>query len=91
MECMIIVKLLDLKDCIIYDTDQDNRQLAKSPDKVKDELTLLLGEYPIFKELLDFLPQQKGKILEIKEHQKEALDNLARLRFKLKQDKYLNN
>lgn len=57
-----------------------DKQLVKSPDRVKDELSLFLGEYPIFKELLDFLPKQKGKILELKEHQKEALDNLERLR-----------
>lgn len=52
------------------------RQLVKNHDRVKDELSLFLGEYPIFKELLDFLPKRKGKILELKEHRKEALDNL---------------
>lgn len=57
-----------------------DKQLAKYADRVKDELTLFLGEYPVFKELLDFLPKQKGKIIELKEHQKEALDNLAKLR-----------
>ncbi len=57
-----------------------DKQLVKSSDRVKDELTLFLGEYPVFKELLDFLPKQKGKIIELKEHQKEALDNLAKLR-----------
>ena len=57
-----------------------DKQLVKSSDRVKDELTLFLGEYPIFNELLDFLPKQKGKIIELKEHQKEALDNLAKLR-----------
>ncbi len=57
-----------------------DKQLVKSSDRVKDELTLFLGEYPVFKELLDFLPKQKGKIIELKDHQKEALDNLAKLR-----------
>ena len=57
-----------------------DKQLVKYSDRVKDELTLFLGEYPVFKELLDFLPKQKGKIIELKEHQKEALDNLAKLR-----------
>ena len=57
-----------------------DKQLVKSSDRVKDELTLFLGEYPVFKELLDFLPKQKGKIIELKEHQKEALYNLTKLR-----------
>jgi superfamily II DNA or RNA helicase len=57
-----------------------DKQLIKFPDRLKDELTLFLGEYPVFKDLMDFLPKQKGKILELKDHQKEALDNLARLR-----------
>ncbi|WP_313370221.1 DEAD/DEAH box helicase [Sedimentibacter sp.] len=57
-----------------------DKQLAKSSDRVKDELALFLGEYPVFKELLDFLPKQKGKIIELKDHQKEALNSLAKLR-----------
>jgi len=57
-----------------------DKQLAKSADRVKDELALFLGEYPVFKELLGFLPKQKGKIVELKDHQKEALDSLAKLR-----------
>jgi len=57
-----------------------DKQLTKAADKVKDELTLFLGEYPVFKEILDFLPNQKGKIIELKDHQKEALSNLSRLR-----------
>lgn len=57
-----------------------DKQLVKNPNRVKDELTLFLGEYPVFKELLDFLPKQKGKIIELKDHQKEALDNLAKIR-----------
>jgi superfamily II DNA or RNA helicase len=47
---------------------------------VKDELTVFLGEYPRFKELNDYLPKQKGKFIELKEHQKESLENLEKLR-----------
>lgn len=72
------------QNSLIYDNWKlyrwTDKQLVKFPDMVKDQLTLFLGEYPVFKEMLDFLPKQKGKIIELKGHQKEALDNLARLR-----------
>lgn len=57
-----------------------DKQLSKFPDKVKDELSVFIGEYPQFKELNDYLPKQKGKVIELKEHQKEALENLEKLR-----------
>ena len=40
-----------------------DRQLAKTPDRVKDELAVFLGEYPHFKEMNDYLPKQKGKVI----------------------------
>ena len=50
-----------------------DKQLVKSSDRVKDELTLFLGEYPVFKELLDFLPKQKGKNNRIKGTSKRSV------------------
>lgn len=55
-------------------------QLAKQPEKVKDELTVFLGETPFFKELEDFLPKQKGKSFALREYQQEAIDNLSAMR-----------
>lgn len=57
-----------------------DKQLSKFPDKVKDQLAVFLGEYPRFRELNDYLPKQKGKAIELKEHQKESLENLEKLR-----------
>ncbi|WP_186429663.1 DEAD/DEAH box helicase family protein [Clostridium sp. BSD9I1] len=55
-------------------------QLKDHKERVKDQLLTFLGELPTFKEIEDFLPKQKGKILELKEHQKQALDNLKAMR-----------
>jgi len=57
-----------------------DKQLVKFPDMVKDQLLHFIGEYPRFIEFTDYLPKQKGKIVELKEHQKEALDNLRKMR-----------
>ncbi|MBM7872020.1 superfamily II DNA or RNA helicase [Clostridium pascui] len=56
------------------------KQLKDHKERVKDQLVTFLGEFPTFKEIEDFLPKQKGKILELKEHQKQALDNLKAMR-----------
>ncbi len=55
------------------------------PDTVKDELRVFLGNTPIFREVSDYLPSQKGKAidgssLELKEHQKQALEALRKMR-----------
>ena len=55
-------------------------QLQHQPDKVKDELRTYLGEHPLFKELDDYLPRQKGRTIQLKEHQQEALNNLEAMR-----------
>lgn len=61
------------------------RELQVQPDKVKDELRVFLGTHPIFKEIKDYLPKQRGKSidaqnLELKEHQKAALQSLEDMR-----------
>ena len=38
------------------------------------------GELPNFKIPDDYLPKQRGKIIELKEHQAEALENLEKMR-----------
>ena len=60
-------------------------QLQTQPDLVKDELRTFLGQYPLFKEIQDYLPMQKGKALDgtnlkLKKHQEEALQSLADMR-----------
>jgi len=55
-------------------------QLKKQGEKVKDELLTFIGEFPQFKILEDYLPKQKGKIIELKEHQQSALENLREMR-----------
>lgn len=61
------------------------RQMQKQPDAVKDELRVFLGNHPQFQEIEDYLPPQKGKALdgcglELKEHQKGALQALQAMR-----------
>ena len=61
------------------------RQMQQQPDAVKDELRIFLGSHPQFKEIEDYLPQQRGKSLdgtnlELKEHQKAALESLKQMR-----------
>ena len=63
------------------------RQLQTQPDTVKDELRVFLGTHPMFKEIEDYLPNQRGKSinaqnLELKEHQKSALQALFDMRTK---------
>ena len=57
-------------------------QLNNQPEKVKDELLTFLGEIPMLKIIDDYLPKQKGKIIELKEHQQEAILNLNEMREK---------
>jgi len=61
------------------------RQMQIQPEAVKDELRIFLGQHPRFREIDDYLPQQKGRSingtgLELKEHQKQALDALEEMR-----------
>ncbi len=61
------------------------RQMQLQPEAVKDELRFFLGTHPQFKEIEDYLPQQKGKALDganlsLKKHQAEALRSLQSMR-----------
>ena len=61
------------------------RQLQTQPDAVKDELKVFLGNHPDFREIEDYLPQQRGKALdgsglELKKHQIAALKALEEMR-----------
>lgn len=55
-------------------------QLKHQPEKVKDELRIFVGEMPVFRMLEDYLPKQKGKVIELREHQQAALDSLQTMR-----------
>lgn len=55
-------------------------QLKHQKEKVKDELLIFIGEMPQFRMLEDYLPKQKGKIIELKEHQQSAVENLQKMR-----------
>ena len=55
-------------------------QLKQHPEKVKDELRIFVGEIPTFKMIEDFLPKQKGKLIELQDHQQAALANLQTMR-----------
>lgn len=61
------------------------KQMQVQPNTVKDELRVFFGTYPQFKEIDDYLPTQRGKSidavnLELKEHQKTALQSLGDMR-----------
>ena len=61
------------------------RQMQIQPEAVKDELRVFLGSQPRFREIEDYLPTQRGKTLdgahlELKQHQREALDALQAMR-----------
>lgn len=61
------------------------RQMRDDPDRVKDELRLFIGNDPVFSQTEDYLPPQRAraveaKSLDLKEHQKQALDALLKMR-----------
>ena len=61
------------------------KQMQVQPDRIKDELRVFLGTYPQFKEIEDYLPPQRAKAvdavnLELKQHQKAALQSLYEMR-----------
>jgi hypothetical protein len=55
-------------------------QFKNQSEKVKDELRTFVGEMPLLRLLDDYLPKQKGKIIELKEHQQSALESLQKMR-----------
>lgn len=61
------------------------RQMQIQPETVKDELRIFLGSHPLFREIADYLPVQRGKSinaenLQLKEHQLAALKSLEEMR-----------
>lgn len=57
-----------------------DRQLAHEPDLVKEQLALFLESIPGLLSFDDFLPRQRGAVLELRPHQDEALAALQALR-----------
>ena len=57
-----------------------DRQIASEPEQVKEQLALFLERIPGLLAFDDFLPRQHGQVLELRPHQEEALEALARLR-----------
>jgi len=57
-----------------------DRQIADEPARVKDQLALFLERIPGLLEFDDFLPKQRGGLLELREHQEDALNALDTLR-----------
>lgn len=72
------------QNSMIYDNWKVYRwaymQLKNQPEKIKDEILTFVGEFPVFKEMQDYLPQQKGKVIELKDHQEDAILNLRNMR-----------
>jgi superfamily II DNA or RNA helicase len=57
-----------------------DRQVAQEPERVKEQLALFLERVPGLLSFDDFLPRQAGEVLELREHQEEALLALDRMR-----------
>ena len=55
-------------------------QLAKTPDRVKDELITFLGYSPVLTYFDGDTPAQQGSVFELREHQEEALASLIKMR-----------
>jgi len=59
-----------------------DRQLAREPDRIKDQLALFLERIPGLLELSDFLPRQSGATagFNLRTHQQYALEWLDKIR-----------
>jgi hypothetical protein len=57
-----------------------DRQIAEAPEQIKEQLWLFLERIPGLLEFDDFLPKQRGQLLELREHQEDALPALEELR-----------
>jgi superfamily II DNA or RNA helicase len=57
-----------------------DRQITEEPELVKEQLALFLERIPGLLSFDDFLPKQRGEVLELRPHQEEALLSLAALR-----------
>jgi superfamily II DNA or RNA helicase len=57
-----------------------DRELIHEPERVKEQLALFLESIPGLLSFDEFLPKQTGEVLELRQHQKEALDSLEQMR-----------
>jgi superfamily II DNA or RNA helicase len=57
-----------------------DRQIAQEPERVKEQLALFLERLADFGSFDDFLPRQAGELIQLREHQGDALLALQRLR-----------
>jgi len=57
-----------------------DRQIADEPEQIKEQLALFLERIPGLLEFEDFLPRQRGEIIQLREHQEDALKALHELR-----------
>jgi superfamily II DNA or RNA helicase len=57
-----------------------DREIAQEPEQVQDQLRLFLERIPGLLEFDDFLPKQRGGVIELRPHQEEALASLEQLR-----------
>jgi superfamily II DNA or RNA helicase len=57
-----------------------DRQILNESERVRDELALFLERVPGLIDFDDFLPKQRGEVVELRPHQQEAIEALAELR-----------
>jgi len=57
-----------------------DRQVAHEPERVKEQLALFLERLPGLLSFDDFLPRQAGEVLQLREHQEDALLALEQMR-----------
>jgi len=57
-----------------------DHELERHPERVKDQLALFLQRVPGLLEMDDFLPRQTGAAIDLRTHQNEAHDWLAKIR-----------
>jgi superfamily II DNA or RNA helicase len=57
-----------------------DRELLQEPERVKEQLALFLESIPGLLSFDDFLPKQAGEVLELRQHQQEALASLEQMR-----------
>jgi very-short-patch-repair endonuclease len=57
-----------------------DREIAQEPERVKEQLALFLERIPGLLTFDDFLPKQRGDVIELRPHQEEALASLEQLR-----------
>ncbi len=57
-----------------------DRQLERSKERVKDELVTFFGSDPHLTLMDDDMPRQRGVVYDLKQHQKDALQNLCQMR-----------